>query len=278
MRVSRNLNHKVVVITGAAHGIGAQVARDLVAAGARVAVLDRDRVRRATTGRRTRLRRSGIRDRRHIGGIGTGGVCRRGSAFRSGRCRGRQRGHRRTGVRPSPPSILPSGAKSSTSTWSVSFHTTPRRAATPQGQRWIRDGGGLDRRGDTGTAGERVRGVEGRRRVDGARGAHRGRRRRSRYRHRVFRVDRHRTGRRNADPVRAGGRIARAAGQARPGRGGGRGHHRRNRAPRATGVRALVGRADARPAAVAVPRGPSAGGVTEHAPCDPCRRQGTEAR
>jgi NAD(P)-dependent dehydrogenase (short-subunit alcohol dehydrogenase family) len=42
MRVSRNLSHKVVVITGAAHGIGAQVARDLVGAGARVALLDRD--------------------------------------------------------------------------------------------------------------------------------------------------------------------------------------------------------------------------------------------
>ncbi len=42
MRVSRNLSHKVVVITGAAHGIGAQVARDLAAAGARVALLDRD--------------------------------------------------------------------------------------------------------------------------------------------------------------------------------------------------------------------------------------------
>jgi NAD(P)-dependent dehydrogenase (short-subunit alcohol dehydrogenase family) len=42
MRVSRNLSRKVVVITGAAHGIGAQVARDLVGAGARVAVLDRD--------------------------------------------------------------------------------------------------------------------------------------------------------------------------------------------------------------------------------------------
>ncbi|OBK40062.1 short-chain dehydrogenase [Mycobacterium sp. 1245111.1] len=42
MRVSRNLSSKVVVITGAAHGIGAQVARDLVGVGARVAVLDRD--------------------------------------------------------------------------------------------------------------------------------------------------------------------------------------------------------------------------------------------
>jgi len=42
MRVSRKLNRKVVVITGAAHGIGAQVARDLVGGGARVAVLDRD--------------------------------------------------------------------------------------------------------------------------------------------------------------------------------------------------------------------------------------------
>ena len=42
MRVSRHLTSKVVVITGAAHGIGAQVARDLVGAGARVAVLDRD--------------------------------------------------------------------------------------------------------------------------------------------------------------------------------------------------------------------------------------------
>ncbi len=42
MRVSRNLSHKVVVITGGAHGIGAQVARDLVGAGARVALLDHD--------------------------------------------------------------------------------------------------------------------------------------------------------------------------------------------------------------------------------------------
>jgi NAD(P)-dependent dehydrogenase (short-subunit alcohol dehydrogenase family) len=42
MRMSRNLSRKVVVITGAAHGIGAQLARDLVGAGARVAVLDRD--------------------------------------------------------------------------------------------------------------------------------------------------------------------------------------------------------------------------------------------
>ncbi len=44
MKVSRNLSRKVVVITGAAKGIGAQVARDLVAAGASVAVLDRDLV------------------------------------------------------------------------------------------------------------------------------------------------------------------------------------------------------------------------------------------
>ena len=42
MRVSRNLSHKVVVITGAARGIGAQVARDLVGVGARVALLDCD--------------------------------------------------------------------------------------------------------------------------------------------------------------------------------------------------------------------------------------------
>jgi len=42
MRVSRNLSHKVVVITGAARGIGAQVARDLVGAGARIALLDCD--------------------------------------------------------------------------------------------------------------------------------------------------------------------------------------------------------------------------------------------
>jgi NAD(P)-dependent dehydrogenase (short-subunit alcohol dehydrogenase family) len=42
--MSRNLSHRVVVVTGAAHGIGAQVARDLVGAGARVAVLDRDMV------------------------------------------------------------------------------------------------------------------------------------------------------------------------------------------------------------------------------------------
>jgi len=44
VRMSRNLSHKVVVVTGAARGIGAQVARDLVGAGARVAVLDRDMV------------------------------------------------------------------------------------------------------------------------------------------------------------------------------------------------------------------------------------------
>jgi NAD(P)-dependent dehydrogenase (short-subunit alcohol dehydrogenase family) len=44
MRVSRNLSRKVVAITGAAHGIGAQVARDLVGAGASVALLDRDMV------------------------------------------------------------------------------------------------------------------------------------------------------------------------------------------------------------------------------------------
>jgi NAD(P)-dependent dehydrogenase (short-subunit alcohol dehydrogenase family) len=44
MKASRDLSHKVVVITGAARGIGAQVARDLVAAGASVAVLDRDLV------------------------------------------------------------------------------------------------------------------------------------------------------------------------------------------------------------------------------------------
>lgn len=42
VRVSRKLSHQVVVITGAAHGIGAQLARDLVGAGARVALLDRD--------------------------------------------------------------------------------------------------------------------------------------------------------------------------------------------------------------------------------------------
>jgi NAD(P)-dependent dehydrogenase (short-subunit alcohol dehydrogenase family) len=42
MRMSRSLRHKVVVVTGAAHGIGAQVSRDLVRAGARVALLDRD--------------------------------------------------------------------------------------------------------------------------------------------------------------------------------------------------------------------------------------------
>ncbi|WIM88343.1 SDR family NAD(P)-dependent oxidoreductase [Candidatus Mycobacterium wuenschmannii] len=40
--MSRSLRDKVVVITGAAHGIGAHVARDLVGAGARVALLDRD--------------------------------------------------------------------------------------------------------------------------------------------------------------------------------------------------------------------------------------------
>jgi NAD(P)-dependent dehydrogenase (short-subunit alcohol dehydrogenase family) len=40
--VSRNLSDKVVVVTGAANGIGAQLARDLVDAGARVALLDRD--------------------------------------------------------------------------------------------------------------------------------------------------------------------------------------------------------------------------------------------
>ena len=40
--VSHNLSAKVVVVTGAARGIGAQVARDLVDAGASVAVLDRD--------------------------------------------------------------------------------------------------------------------------------------------------------------------------------------------------------------------------------------------
>ncbi|UMB67919.1 short-chain dehydrogenase/reductase [Mycobacterium paraterrae] len=42
MRMSRRVRHKVVVVTGAANGIGAQVARDLIAAGARVALLDRD--------------------------------------------------------------------------------------------------------------------------------------------------------------------------------------------------------------------------------------------
>src|ERR1700744_1605748 len=42
MRVRRNLSRKVVLITGAAHGIGAQVARYLGGAGASVAVLDRD--------------------------------------------------------------------------------------------------------------------------------------------------------------------------------------------------------------------------------------------
>lgn len=42
MRMNRSVSHQVVVVTGAAHGIGAQVARDLVGAGARVAVLDRD--------------------------------------------------------------------------------------------------------------------------------------------------------------------------------------------------------------------------------------------
>jgi NAD(P)-dependent dehydrogenase (short-subunit alcohol dehydrogenase family) len=42
MSVSRNPSGKVVLITGAAHGIGAQVARDLVGVGASVAVVDRD--------------------------------------------------------------------------------------------------------------------------------------------------------------------------------------------------------------------------------------------
>lgn len=42
MRGSKQLAGKTVLITGAAHGIGAQVARRLVARGARVAVLDRD--------------------------------------------------------------------------------------------------------------------------------------------------------------------------------------------------------------------------------------------
>jgi NAD(P)-dependent dehydrogenase (short-subunit alcohol dehydrogenase family) len=42
VKASRNLSRKVVVITGAAHGIGAQVARDLIGADARVALLDRD--------------------------------------------------------------------------------------------------------------------------------------------------------------------------------------------------------------------------------------------
>ncbi|HEY1839050.1 MAG TPA: short-chain dehydrogenase/reductase [Mycobacterium sp.] len=40
--MSRSLSGKVVIITGAARGIGAQVARNLVDAGARVAVLDCD--------------------------------------------------------------------------------------------------------------------------------------------------------------------------------------------------------------------------------------------
>ncbi len=40
--MSRSLSRKVVVITGGARGIGAQVARNLVDAGASVAVLDRD--------------------------------------------------------------------------------------------------------------------------------------------------------------------------------------------------------------------------------------------
>jgi NAD(P)-dependent dehydrogenase (short-subunit alcohol dehydrogenase family) len=40
--VSHNLNGKVVVITGGARGIGARLARNLVDAGASVAVLDRD--------------------------------------------------------------------------------------------------------------------------------------------------------------------------------------------------------------------------------------------
>jgi NAD(P)-dependent dehydrogenase (short-subunit alcohol dehydrogenase family) len=40
--VGHNLSAKVVVITGGARGIGAQLARDLVDAGASVAVLDRD--------------------------------------------------------------------------------------------------------------------------------------------------------------------------------------------------------------------------------------------
>jgi NAD(P)-dependent dehydrogenase (short-subunit alcohol dehydrogenase family) len=40
--MSRSLRRTVVVITGAAHGIGAEVARELVAAGARVALFDRD--------------------------------------------------------------------------------------------------------------------------------------------------------------------------------------------------------------------------------------------
>jgi NAD(P)-dependent dehydrogenase (short-subunit alcohol dehydrogenase family) len=40
--VSHNLSAKVVVITGGARGIGAQLARDLVDTGASVAVLDRD--------------------------------------------------------------------------------------------------------------------------------------------------------------------------------------------------------------------------------------------
>jgi NAD(P)-dependent dehydrogenase (short-subunit alcohol dehydrogenase family) len=42
--MSRSLSRKVVLVTGAAHGIGAQVARDLVAAGAQVAVVDRDMI------------------------------------------------------------------------------------------------------------------------------------------------------------------------------------------------------------------------------------------
>lgn|GEM_PF-1626498 len=43
MRVNRRmLSNKVVVVTGAANGIGAQLSRDLVGVGARVALLDRD--------------------------------------------------------------------------------------------------------------------------------------------------------------------------------------------------------------------------------------------
>jgi NAD(P)-dependent dehydrogenase (short-subunit alcohol dehydrogenase family) len=42
VRVTRSLSDKVVVVTGAANGIGARLARDLVGAGARVALLDRD--------------------------------------------------------------------------------------------------------------------------------------------------------------------------------------------------------------------------------------------